>query len=338
MNDEPTITILMEEIPVSYETRPIDGLKYFEENPRVFSCICREKKPDTKEELQELIHTKMLEQPSVKNLKSRIKAQGGLHEEILVRHDTQEVIEGNSRLAVFRVLYEKTRDERWANIPCKVVSKLNPDQQDAYLSQMHVEGKTPWSAYEKANLAYIRQQQGIGVDEVARRLSVTVNEVNKRIEVVSLMEKNRDEEISHFSHYDVLVRTRKINQATNYTPEIKNILLNKIKDVKTDDSENTGFTAQDLRNKIPAILNKKKELKRFLEGKSTLGEAYQNARPSDPLNKVKLAKEKIRDITNLEVSRLEMIEINELLLSIKRLLAEVTRIKNMTDKIKNENA
>ncbi len=338
MNDEPTITILQEEIPVRYENIPIYDLKYFEGNPRVFSCIYREKKPDTKEDLQELIHVKMLEQPSVKNLKPRIEAHGGLQEEILVRYDTREVIEGNSRLAVFRVLYEQTQEERWANIPCKVVTKLNPDQQDAYLSEMHVVGKTPWSAYEKANLAYIRQEQGIDVVEIARRLGVGVGEVNKRIEVVSLMKKNCDEEISHFSYYDVLVRTRKINQSLNYTPEIKDMLLDKIKDVKTDNSGNTDFTAPDLRNKMPAVLSKKKELKKFAEGKSTLDDAYQNARPSDPLKKVKLATEKIRDITKLEVSHLEVREINVLLLSIKRLFTEVGRVREMTEKVKNDNA
>ena len=224
------ITILGERILFSTESWPIDSLKYLKDNPRVFSCIGGEKIPTDSDELQKLIEKEMLQQPSVKNLLPSIEAHGGLAEPILIRFDTKQVIEGNSRLACFRKLYSTTKDEKWAKIQCKVVSKLTEEQQDAYLSLIHIKGKTPWEAYEKANFAYVRsKEKGLSDEEIALRTFETVSEIRKRIQVVDLMKKNNDKKKSHFSYYDVLVRTRGINELANYTPEIQRVLLAKNK-------------------------------------------------------------------------------------------------------------
>ena len=62
------------------------------------------------EEQQDIIFNKLLKEPSVKNLIPEIKRHGGLMDPILVRRDTMEVIEGNSRLAVYRQLDQKSED------------------------------------------------------------------------------------------------------------------------------------------------------------------------------------------------------------------------------------
>ncbi len=338
MNEEPTITILDEEILVRYERLSTDQLKYFEENPRVYSSIYGENKPENNGELQSFIHTKMLEQQSVQKLIPEIRKHGGLLEPILVRYDTMQVIEGNSRLAAYRELYRKCKDEKWTEIPCHIVSKLSPEQQDAYLSQIHIKGKTPWQAYEKANFAYIRRKRGFSVDEIARRSSETKGEIEKRIKAVELMQENNDKDRSRFSYYDVLVRSRNINKENSYNDEVKNTLLSKIKNIGEGDSRDTDFTALDLREKIPDILKKKTQLKKFLHGDLTLDQAYQNARPSNPLRKVKDAKDKIVDITRIEISKLEINDLNALMQDIRRLFREVERIKFMSKKIKDEKA
>ena len=75
----------------------------------------------------------------------------------MVRHDTMEVIEGNSRLAAYKKLYDAEEEERdqWEFILCQIVSSLTKEQLAAYLHQLHVKGKTNWTAYEKANFAYV---------------------------------------------------------------------------------------------------------------------------------------------------------------------------------------
>ena len=96
-------------------------------------------------ERQEIIFEALKKNSSVKNLISDIKRHKGLMEPILVRCDTNAVIEGNSRLAAYKIfIHEQESDEKWREIPCKLVSKLTYEQQTAYLSQIHIKGKTPW--------------------------------------------------------------------------------------------------------------------------------------------------------------------------------------------------
>jgi len=338
MNSQMKITIFGEDIPVTTERLPIEKLKYFEENPRVFSSISGEDRPDDKDELQAFIETKMLEQTSVKNLIPSIEDHGGLLDPILVRYDNYKVIEGNSRLAAFRFLYKKTGDPKWSAIPCTCVAKLTAEQQDAYLNQIHVKGKTPWAAYEKANFAYTRKKSGVGIAEISRRFSESESEVQKRIKAVSLMADNNDKEKSHFSYYDVLVRSRNINQAPNYSPAVEKFILSKIRGSTAEDQDVVTFKAKELRDKLPVVLAKKKELKKFMEGELTLDEAFQNARPSDPRRRVRAAIDKIAGITKAEVSRLEMPEINALISDTRKLSTAADRVHKMVEQVKKENA
>lgn len=333
---EENITILGEDIPAHSEMKSIHDLKFFEENPRVFSCVFGENKPEDKCDLQAFIEQKMLEQPSVKNLIPDIKRHGGLIEPIVVKYDTLEVIEGNSRLAVFRKLYkEDANQEKWGKIRC-IVTKLTSEQQDNYLHQIHVKGKTPWSPYEKANIFYTRNQNGVSVKNIACRFSVTENEVKKQINTIWLMKKNGDTDTSKFSYYDVLVRTRNITGHNNYTPEVKESLISKIKNIGIKESASGDFKAQDLRDKMPTILKKPKELKKFLKGTSSMDNAFQNAKLSGPHNKVRAAKDKISDIGKAEISRLDRPDISALLSDLRRLYKEVNRVKNMAEEIKND--
>ncbi len=328
MSDDSVIYISGKAISCANEILSIHNLKYLEENPRVLSCIHGEERPIHGDELQHFLHGKMLEQTSVKNLIPEIKDHGGLVEPILVRHDTKQVIEGNSRLAVYRKLYEETKDPRWAEIQCRCVAKLTPEEQDAYLSEIHLKGRTQWSPYEKAYLAYTRHRKdNLSVEATAKRLRETPGNIKKLIKAVELMAKNNDKDRSNFSYYDVLVRTRKINQSDNYDERVEGVILEKIR-------EHSGrFKAQELRAKLPIILNKKKILQKFVGGTLNFDEAYDEARPSDPRRKVTMAKAKLEAIEETEISRLEMPELKAFHLDVKKLLREVTRVESMVKSV-----
>lgn len=327
-----------EEIPCEYQMLPVDKLKYLKNNPRVYTSIHGKKIPKYNDELQELIDQQMLKESSVKNLIPRIKRDGGLTEPILVRHDTMEVVEGNSRLAVYRLLNrtDKENKGKWDHISCQVVSKLTPKQQYAYLNQVHVEGKTKWVTYEKANQAYIMYKiDNFSEEEVMETLSITTGEFAKRIRVIELMEKNKDGEHSHFSHYNVLVRTRKIAEEIETNPYLENILIEKIKNQGSSSNNEDEFTAQDLRDRLPSIIVKKKTLKKYLDGKSTLYEAYQSARLSGPHQNIKSALEKVLDIEMSEFNTLDKNQLNAALIDVKNLLKKTERIKSKIVKVKN---
>ncbi len=113
----------------------IHDLKFLADNPRVYACTHGQVNfaNKTAGEQQQIIYKELLKESSVKNLIPEIKRHGGLMESILVRWDTMEVIEGNSRLAVYRKLHEIDGKGDWELIPCEIVSK-NRDTERSHFS------------------------------------------------------------------------------------------------------------------------------------------------------------------------------------------------------------
>ncbi|MCY4489590.1 MAG: hypothetical protein OXF11_21115 [Deltaproteobacteria bacterium] len=142
--DQKHVTILGEAVPVASGEVDIYKLKFLRDNPRVYACTHGEPgfEDRTEEEQQELILERLREEPSVRNLVPDVKRHGGLIEPIFVRNDTMEVIEGNSRLAVYRLLDQRNEEGEWGRVQCELVSSLTEDQQAAFLNQVHVKGKT----------------------------------------------------------------------------------------------------------------------------------------------------------------------------------------------------
>ena len=328
---ENEITILRETVEISNDYLHIDNLKFLKDNPRVYSCIYDE--PDFEilpEALQqEKIFKKLQAEPSVKNLTPEIKRHGGLMERILVRYDTMEVIEGNSRLAVYRILREKTEEEDWELIPCNIVSKLSDEQQIAYLNQIHVKGKTEWSAYEKANFAYARKKQGFSLPKIAELFGESQATIRTRIKVVEMMQNNNDRERSHFSHYDVLVKYHSSDM--NRRQDLKNALLERIRGLGNNEDEGLDFTAQELRKKLPAIIKKPRVLNKYIEGSIDLDNAYQRAKISNVQEKIREARAILEGIGKKNVNELERNDFNAFKQDVNKLERAIKRIVKMTE-------
>ena len=208
----------------------INTLKFLKDNPRVYACTHGHPDFDNliEAEQQEVIFKKLLEEPSVKNLIPEVKRHGGLMESILIRFDTKEVIEGNSRLAAYRLLHEADPEGDWEYISCDIVSSLTDNQQAAFLNQIHVKGKTRWSAYEKANFAYVRKAKGSNFDEIAQLFGESKHTVRTRTKVIDTMKRNGDNERSHFSYYDVLVRSPDISKGMDERDDLRDFLLGRV--------------------------------------------------------------------------------------------------------------
>ncbi len=322
--------ILRETIPLTNDYLPINKLKFLKDNPRVYACTHGEPgfddQPDEKQ--QTVIFEKLLEEPSVKNLKPEVKRHGGLMEPILVRHDTMEVIEGNSRLAVYRELNREQPGGEWDLIPCEIVSSLTEEQQAAFLNQIHVKGKTQWSAYEKANFAYVRYKQSWTFKQIAELFGEAETTIHTRIKVIQMMQDNKDNDQSHFSYYYVLFGTRKFTEAMK-KEGLSGFLLTKIRSFGPND-EDGDFTAQELRKKLPVILKKPKVLNKYMNGEIDLDESYQLAKISQVEEKVKRAKDLLSDVSKQDVSQLEPGRFNALKQAVRKLKQEVDRIEKMT--------
>lgn len=325
--------ILGKTIELSNDYLDINTLKFLKDNPRVYACTHGE--PDfeglTEEQQQSIIFEKLKKEQSVKNLKPEVKRHRGLIEPILVRHDTMEVIEGNSRLAVYRQLYEEEPQGEWELIPCEIVSSLTEEQQAAFLNQIHVKGKTSWSAYEKANFAYVRQQRNWSINQIAELFGESSATIHTRIKVIKMMQDNNDNVQSHFSYYDVLIRTSEISQAMR-EEGLGDFLLSKIKSFGPNDKDG-DFTSLELRKKLPVILKKPKVLKKYMDKKIDLDEAYQRAKVSQVEEKVRQAKDILSDVSQQDVSQLEQGRFNSFEQVVRKLKQEVERIEKMTKTI-----
>lgn len=331
MTTPESITILNQQVRFGRDSRHIDELRFLPENPRVYAVTHgRADFSDLpSDEQQRRIFDALRREPSVERLKREIKHNGGLMEPILVRHDRRQVVEGNSRLAAYRLLRAEDPGGDWETIPCNIVAELTDQQQAAYLQQIHVAGKTEWSAYEKAYFAYFYYARKTwSVDSIAELFDETVPTIRRKIEVIEMMAQNSDPERSHYSHYDVLygVRQRAPKDRQSSNDPIWKKVLTQIREIGIDDER--SFTAQELRARLPVVMRKPKVEKRFLAGKINLEEAWQRAKISRVEERLRKAIAMLRDVEPSEIRRLEADRVKALALLVRRATREVKRLND----------
>ena len=147
------LRIRKEDIPVRTLWLEQGKLTFFVDNPRIYSLVrAGGREPDQKE-----IYKELLDQEHVRELKDDIKLNGGLIDPLIVRDGSLEVLEGNSRLAACRWLYEHDDPIAWAKVKCTILPADIPEPLIfAILGQYHIRGKKDWVPYEKAGFLHRR--------------------------------------------------------------------------------------------------------------------------------------------------------------------------------------
>lgn len=335
------IHIQGEKIPVQFLDIDIEELLYLPSNPRVKKLLPLDYANLLPTEQQEKVEELLKKQSSVLNLMDRVVEAGGLNEPIFVRTDNQVVVEGNSRLCVYRLLYQEALHSqhgdpaKWKTIPCKVVEKLTPEQQWAFLHETHVEGKTPWAAYEKANVSYTMvREEGRSPEETAKILKIKVTEVKKQVKVIDLMTENNEPKRERFSYYEQLVRNTVISNEFNENAEFKETILSLI---NVGNDNKNEFTAQQMRDKLKPIIQKPKELRRFIKNKD-LEEAYSRARVDNEVSRLKSLRQTLREVDKDDFSGLKDEDLRAAYYEISKMPNEIARISNfMGDILKTRN-
>ena len=308
-------------------------LKFLHDNPRIYAVT--HGSPGfsklTPDQQQDFIYEKLQEEKSVKNLIPEIERLGQLLEPIVVRWDTKEVVEGNSRLAVYRQLNETEPDGGWDRIHCKVVSSFTEEEQTIFLNSVHVKGKTPWTAYARANFAYVLKSRGWSVDGIAKACGESSATIRKRINMIGLMKKNHDTRLSNFRYYKVLVNSPRIRDGLADEEWLDgktgwDKLLSEIKD------DETHFDSNDLRDKMPVILEKPKVLKKYISGKLTFEQAYDQAKVSGAEASVKQATTLLLNISGDDVKHLERNRLNAFKQLVRKLGKASKRLQELSDK------
>lgn len=266
-----TLRIRNQDIPVRTIWIEQNRLKFFVDNPRIYSVVrAGGKLPDQTEIFEEL-----LEQEHVRELKEDIKLNGGLMDPLIVKDGTLEVLEGNSRLAACRWLYEndKANAPLWGKVKCTLLPKdiLEP-LIFAILGQYHIRGKKDWVPYEQAGFLYRRFHfHKEDIPTVADELGINRGEAQHQIEVFGFMIKHNEVKRDRWSYYDEYLKSKKIKKARDQYPDFDKLIVQKIRNSEIK-------RAVDVRDSLPAIcVGPAKNLKRFVEGKMDFDDAHRNA-------------------------------------------------------------
>lgn len=245
-------------IPVIAKEVPQHELKFYLENPRLYSMMRAGGAEPTEAEIEE----RLLQMDHVKQLIQAIKVNGGLIDPVIVRGGDMVVLEGNSRLAAYRSLALKD-PARFGKIKARILpADISDADVFALLGEYHIHGKTSWSPYEQAGYLFRRHKnQGVPVAELAKEINLPRPQIAHLIAVREFMLDYGEDEATRWSYYDEYLKSRKIAAARDEYPELDKLVVTKI---------NTGDipTAMALRDGLKMICQAGgKTLSRFADGK-----------------------------------------------------------------------
>ena len=176
MGTTETITIGKQKIEAKLCELNQADLKFYPENPRVYNVLKFEGSDPTQEEIERY----MCSQDHVKQLKVSIESNGGLIDPLMVQDGTMVVLEGNSRLAAYRLLCAKD-PIKWGKVKCKLLPKdISEATIFALLGQFHIVGRKDWDPFEQAHYLYRRHKQTqIPIEAMAQELGITKQKAEK---------------------------------------------------------------------------------------------------------------------------------------------------------------
>lgn len=266
-----TLTIGKQDIEVQELEIEQSKLRFYPDNPRVYSVlqVSDESKPE-----QAKIQDLMCSMEHVKQLKESIKSNGGLIDPVVVRDGDFVVLEGNSRLAAYRLL-ANIDPIQWGFIKCILLpSDISESLIFQLLGQYHIIGRKDWSPFEQAGYLYRRRKESkMPIEQMAADLGMTKGIAQKYIDVYEFMIEYNDIKPDRWSYYEELLKNRGAKKLISESDEIKTAIVDKIKSGElrqASDIRKIGEIAQCAANDKAA----KRALNRFIEGKITLDEAY----------------------------------------------------------------
>ena len=246
-----------------------ETLKFYSDNPRVYSSLhgtdgSTPSQEDIAEHLQDLEH--------VRELKIDIADNGGLIEPLYVKSSTLEVVEGNSRLAAYRLLASENAVQ-WDYVKCAVLPKEVTDSAIAsLLGQLHLKGKKDWRPYEQASFLYRRHKKDkLTITDLEKEFNLSAKAIKHRIAVIGLMIKHKDNNLEKWSYYDEFLKNRKIQKACEDNPDLEDTVVEQIKSGEVK--------AVDIRDKLKVVCSTKsmRAVKQFISERN-LDDAYKTAK------------------------------------------------------------
>lgn len=317
-----TIKILNNDIPVLETEMKQQELSFFPENPRIYSLVyIHEDEPSQAE-----IERRLRPLEHVKQLVQSIKNHGGLIDPLIVRDgENKVVLEGNSRLAAYRILAEKD-PITWGTVKVKLLpSDISENLVFSLLGNYHITGKKDWAPFEQAGYLYRRKvKHGIDVETIANEVALPTKKVRQLITVYSFMTEHNEAIPGKWSYYEEYLKSQPIKKAREEHPDLDDVIVQKIKDGNIE-------KAVDIRDKVSVVCKAGgKILKKFIEEKQTLSESFSTAVSkgvnNDWIKRIKKFREQILDPD----CRKELRELSEQ--QKKTCIFELNKVKGGIDK------
>lgn len=255
-------------IPVIAREVPQNELRFYLENPRLYSLVRGKGDEPTEEEIEE----RLLQMEHVKQLVHAIQVNGGLIDPVIVRGGDMVVLEGNSRLAAYRSLARKD-PVKWGLMKARILpSDIGDSDVFALLGEYHIHGKTNWAPFEQAGYLYRRHKnQNVPIEMLSKEINLPKSQINHLIAVRDFMLKHDEHEINRWSYYDEYLKSRKIASARVDYPEMDELVVKKIRSSEIP-------TAMELRDGLKNICQAGgKTLSRFVDGRLDFEQACDSA-------------------------------------------------------------
>src|SRR5579883_2190986 len=188
----------MMDTPCAFTMLSIDLLEYDYQNPRIAQYLEIYDKQDlTPEQIYLALgkgqHETDPSAPSFHTLEESIRTHGRIIHPILVNHEPggrRVVIEGNTRLAIYRRFRDEQYQGDWTTIPAMVYEALDDASIDAIRLQTHLVGARPWQPYAKAKyLDFLRNSQHLTMNQIIAFSGGPQREVQDYIGAYRDMEK-----------------------------------------------------------------------------------------------------------------------------------------------------
>ena len=256
-------------IPVDLAEVAQVNLKFYGENPRVYTLLRADGKEPTQEDIEETLGR----MEHVKQLVQSIKDNGGLIEAIMVQGGTNIVFEGNSRLAAFRILAGQDAI-KWGRVKAKVLpASLSESEIFSLLGEYHIIGKKNWAPFEQAGYLYRRHKEhGISVDQLTKEINLKKKSIGHLISVYEFMlTHNERDVVNRWSYYDEYLKSNKIKKARKLFEELDKVIVKKIRSREIE-------RAVDVRDDLKRVVEVGgKVLENFVKGKRDFQESVQAA-------------------------------------------------------------
>jgi len=302
VNENQTITLLEQEIPVKMSKLPQANLKFYPDNPRIYSII----HGSTEALGQHEIEARLRKLEHVNALVQSIKSHGGLINPLIVRNGDNVVLEGNSRLAAYRILAQKDAI-KWGYVKCTILpSDIADDLIFALLGQYHIIGQKDWAPFEQAGYLWRRcKQHGIAADKIGKEMGIAVRTINHYIEIYQFMVDHNEEDPDRWSYYEEYLKSRKVQKTRQENPQLDKIIVAKIKSGEIK-------KAVDMRDKaVKVIAVGGKTLRKFMDKKNSLEECYDSAVEHGANNHLLKKLENFKEIISDPDTKKELLEMTE---------------------------